>query len=141
MKKVCFLVLFSIVVFVAGCAPGPSRSLTAEEQRYLSTGPGPIPDDYQEIVRAYMDGILIDPESARYSGWRVPKRGTVQDYFGRYVTGWKVCAEVNAKNRFGGYTGKQLHFFLIHGGKVVVRKGGHRPGTVGEQDVCKLCEF
>ena len=138
MKKVySFVVLLCLFGFI-GCA-APSRPLTDEELRYLGTGPGPLPDNYQEIVTAYMDGVLIDPESARYSGWKGPVRGTARDLYGRHVIGWQVCADVNAKNRMGGYTGRQLHFFLIHGGKVVVKKGGHQPGTMGWQDVYNVC--
>jgi hypothetical protein len=137
-KMICFL--SALLLTMIGCST-PSMPLTAEEQRYLSTGPGPIPEDYQEIVMAHMDRVLIDPESARYSEWKGPKRGTVPDFFNRRVTGWMVCAEVNAKNRLGGYAGRKLYFFLIHGGKVVVENGGYRSGTVGEQNVCDICGF
>jgi hypothetical protein len=138
MKKVCLLVFSCLAIMLAGCA-APSRPLTAEEVRYLSTGPGPLPNNYQEIVVAYMEEVLIDPDSARYSGWKGPNHGTAQDLFGRNVIGWLVCADINAKNRMGGYTGRQQYFFLIHGDKVVVKKGGYRAGTVGWQKVYDLC--
>ena len=135
-------VVFFLVVFIAicatGCAPGVKEMSHAE---ILMADYGVYPEDYQQAVKDYMNGILIDPGSARYSNWKGPSKGGVKDSFAGYVFGYRVCVDINAKNSFGGYTGNQRSFFIIKDGKVAYRYGSKGSGTVGEQWVNNLCSF
>jgi hypothetical protein len=140
-------VVFFLVVFIAivgmtfgvtGCAPGVKEMSQAE----LSMADyGSYPEDYQQAVKDYMNGILIDPDSARYSNWKGPSKGSVKDSFAGYVFGYRVCVDINAKNSFGGYTGNQRSFFIVRDGKVAYRYGSKGSGTVGEQWANNLCSF
>jgi hypothetical protein len=127
-------VLLGILV-LTGCAmskPTPEQIANA----YY----GHPPDNYKEIIQTYMEGILIDPNSVIYAGWRGPSKGYYQDY-GKTFFGYRVCVEVNSKNRMGGYTGRQTWFFVINDGRVIDRVGGFRSGTIGAEEVYNACMF
>ena len=120
------LVLLSVLVST-GCAmnhPTPEQIATASYGQY--------PDNYQEIIQSYMSSILFDPTSVMYSEWRGPSKGYFQDD-GKAVFGYRVCVEVNAKNRMGGYTGWQVQFFMIKDGRVIHSEGAYRYGIAGEE--------
>lgn len=95
---------------------------------------GQYPDNYQEIIRSYMSSILFDPTSVMYSEWRGPSKEFFQEE-GKTVFGYRVCVEVNAKNRMGGYTGWQIQFFLIKDGRVIHNEVAYKYGIVGEEMV------
>lgn len=71
---------------------------------------GPFPSDYQERIISAMSKKLIDPYSAQYE-FNEPEKATYKD-----GCGWYFVMGVNAKNRFGGYTGIELHQFIIYQG-------------------------
>lgn len=78
---------------------------------------GPYPAAYEQTITAFMQRRLRDPDSARYRFVGNPRQ-----YFygvgGEPYYGWRVCAWINAKNGYGGYTGEQLAFFLLRDGRV-----------------------
>jgi hypothetical protein len=79
---------------------------------------GPYPDNYKEIVMQWLETQLLDAASARIEWSGDPKPadlGTNGEHFYGYVVYFKV----NARNRFGAYTGKQSHGALIRDGKVI----------------------
>jgi len=112
MKK--FMIILFLYVLLLGCAtvqpPSPEQLATADYGKY--------PDNYEEIIINSMSDLLIDPQSAIYSHWRGPVEGWVTSN-GGYIFGYKVCTDVNAKNRFGGYTGRKTYFFVIRNGEII----------------------
>jgi len=56
-----------------------------------------------------MSQTLIDPYSAVYDNWRGPSKGYMSSIGGKYF-GYRICVDVNAKNRMGGYTGRHTYF-------------------------------
>jgi hypothetical protein len=112
--------------------PTPEQIVNAYYGRY--------PDNYKEVIQDYMSRVLIDPNSVMYSEWRGPSKGYFQDY-GKTFWGYRVCVEVNAKNRMGGYTGRQTHLFIVNDGRVIHSEGGFRYGTVGQEMVSNACMF
>ena len=91
------------------CAQTPA----ADPNRY-----GPYPTNYKEIVMRWLDTQLIDSGSARidWSGDPKPANVGTED---KPVYGYLVNFKVNARNRFGTYTGMQTHGVLIRNGEVV----------------------
>ena len=79
---------------------------------------GPYPTNYKEIVMRWLDTQLIDSGSARidWSGEPKPANVGTED---KPVYGYLVNFKVNARNRFGTYTGMQSHGVLIRNGEVV----------------------
>ena len=79
---------------------------------------GPYPTNYKEIVNKWLETQLIDAASARIEWNGDPKPadlGTKDEH----LYGYLVNFTVNARNRFGAYTGKQNHGALIRNGEVI----------------------
>jgi len=90
------------------CAETPS----ADTERY-----GSYPTNYKEIVMKWLDTQLIDVTSARieWNGDPKPANLGTKD---KPLYGYLVNFKVNARNRFGAYTGMQSHGALIRNGEV-----------------------
>src|ERR1044071_9157118 len=112
MKK---LVSSVCVLFMGLCAVSSlcAQTPSADTQRY-----GSYPTNYKEIVMKWLDTQLIDAASARieWSGDPKPANFGTND---KPIYGYLVNFKVNARNRFGSYTGMQTHGALIHNGEVV----------------------
>jgi hypothetical protein len=108
-------VLLVCTSFMGMCAAG---NLSAETQPADSERYGPYPANYKEIVMKWLDTQLIDPASARIEWQGDPKPADLGTK-GEHLYGYLVNFTVNARNRFGGYTGKQSHGALIRNGEVI----------------------
>ena len=83
---------------------------------------GPYPTNYKEIIMPWLNRQLIDPDSARIEWNEEPKPSDVGKG-SEAVSGYLVNFTVNARNRFGSYTGKQNHSVLIRTGEVIKSMG------------------
>jgi hypothetical protein len=110
MKTLAFL--FSVLLMTAGPQlwagnPAPDPLLC-----------GPYPSNYKEIVMQWLQTQLIDAETARIE-WNGDPKPADLGKNGQHLYGYLVHFRVNARNRFGAYTGKQQHGALIHDRQVV----------------------
>jgi hypothetical protein len=112
MKTFALLVCTS---FMAMCAVSnlSAESTPADVERY-----GPYPTNYKEIVMKWLETQLIDPASARVEWTGEPKPADLGKK-GEHLYGYLVHVKVDARNRFGAYTGKQTHGALIRNGEVI----------------------
>jgi hypothetical protein len=109
------LALFACAFFMgAGAAP----SLRAETEPAEADRYGAYPTNYKEIVTKWLQTQLIDPASARIEWTGEPKPSDLGTK-GEHLYGYLVNFTVNARNRFGTYTGKQTHGALIRNGEVI----------------------
>ena len=116
MKKLVSLVC----VFVMGtCVLG---NLCAETQPADTERYGPYPTNYKEIVMKWLDTQLIDAGSARVE-WTGDPKPTNLGTNDKPLSGYLVNFKVNARNRFGAYTGMQSHGALIRNGEVIKGTG------------------
>ena len=99
------------------CAGSLNAQTPPDAARY-----GPYPTNYKEIVMQWLNKQLIDPDSARIEWNGEPKPSDVGKG-GEAVSGYLVNFKVNARNRFGAYTGKQKHSVLIRNGEVIKGMG------------------
>ena len=109
---ICALALGTI--FIASLN---AQTPSADTARY-----GPFPANYKEIIMQWLNKQLIDPDSARVEWDGEPKPSDV----GRdseALSGYLVNFTVNARNRFGAYTGKQKHSVLIRNGEIIKSMG------------------
>ena len=83
---------------------------------------GPYPTYYKEIVMVWLNQQLIDPDSARIE-WDGEPKSSDLGKGGESVSGYLVNFTVNARNRFGAYTGKQKHSVLIRNGEDIKSMG------------------
>ncbi len=66
----------------------------------------------------WLDAQLIDPSSARIEWVDQPKPADLGNN-DKHLYGYIIHFKVNARNRFGAYTGKQSHAALIFNGQVI----------------------
>jgi hypothetical protein len=83
---------------------------------------GPYPTYYKEIIMQWLNTQLIDPDSARIE-WNGEPKPSDMGKGSEAVSGYLVDFTVNARNRFGSYTGKQKHSVLIRSGEVIKSMG------------------
>ena len=79
---------------------------------------GPFPKLYKENVWNWMQSALLDANSAKIE-WSGEPQPVDLGKNGEHNYGWLVSFTVNARNRFGLYTGKQSHAALIRDGQVI----------------------
>jgi hypothetical protein len=79
---------------------------------------GSFPKLYKEIIWSWMQSQLVDANSAKIE-WEGDPQCSDLGEKGEHLYGWLVNFKVNARNRFGAYTGKQSHAALIRDGKVI----------------------
>ena len=79
---------------------------------------GQFPTNYKEIVTKWLATQLNDASSAHieWSGEPKPANAGTQD---KPLYGYQVNFKINARNRFGTYTGMQSHGALIRDGQVI----------------------
>src|SRR6476659_2673613 len=76
-----------------------------------------FPKFYKEIIYNWMKEALVDADSAKIEWGEDPKPVDIGKN-GQHFYGWLVIFKVNARNRFGAYTGKQTHAALIRDNQI-----------------------
>lgn len=114
-KRVFGIISMACLGFLfAGCATAPTQ------EQINSAYYGDYPNDYETVVKNFMEVRLKDPASATYKFDAIPTKGWAGGGLsGPVEYGWRICAYINAKNSFGGYVGAKRHFFLIRDSRVV----------------------
>jgi hypothetical protein len=110
--RLSILSFVSAIAITTAFAQSPSP--TASSPAY-----GTYPANYKEIVLKWLDTQLLDASSARIEWNGDPKPADLKDQNGGQLHGYLVNFKVNARNRFGAYTGMQSHGALIHDGEVI----------------------
>lgn len=114
------------LIAVSGCATAPpqisstqpnSKSIAAQVDM-ANADFGPSPKDYEALIRQWAAASLKDPESARYGRISRPRKEWMVENLKPYY-GYSVCADINAKNSYGGYTGAQTFWFMFRDGRIV----------------------
>ncbi len=114
------VVVVTLFAVLTGCASKQItwRPLAADIE---TADYGAYPRDYESIVKDWYLRNLKDPDSARFGRITRPlKEHAITKQFKKdAVYGYSVCAAVNARSTFGGYTGRQTRWFLIRTGRIV----------------------
>ena len=129
MIKLLPLTLVAIATVTAGCASGPSAHQLAAADY------GPMPENAQEMIKAYVDARMRDPSDAKYDFYR-PLTKSWYGYGNAGQFGWATCVGINAKNAYGGFTGSLPSYFFIKDG--VILQAIHSASD-GEAKVRELC--
>lgn len=112
-------------LLISGCVSAP----TAGEMS--SADFGPPPTNYEASVREYLSTTLKDPYSYDLKFLFQPRKDW-SGLGGRKQFGYAVCANLNAKNSFGAYSGFKLTYFLIRSDVVVASIGS---GGAVQEDI------
>lgn len=121
MKPVALLLGFCLALSGLSSSRGQTEGApapAADPQVY-----GQYPIGYKEIISRWLGTKLIDPASAVIDWGEAPKPGEYKTKKGEAFTGYVVDFKVNARNQFGGPTGKQKYRVVIRNGDVLW--GGH----------------
>jgi hypothetical protein len=110
------------LICAAAVGMSVSSSLKAQTPSADTARYGPYPTNYKEVIVQWLNKQLIDPDSARIE-WDGDPKPTDLGKGGEAVSGYLVNFTVNARNQFGGYTGKQKHSVLIRNGEVIKSMG------------------
>lgn len=84
---------------------------------------GQYPIAYKEIITRWLETKLVDPPSAVIEWGDAPQPGEYKTRKDERYIGYVVDFKVNARNQFGGPTGKQRYRVVIKNGDVLW--GGH----------------
>ncbi|CAM3037462.1 hypothetical protein B0183_11675 [Glaesserella parasuis] len=92
----------------------PGKIITLEEARTKDYGA--YPKNYVQLIKEHYNNTLKDPDSVKYKEITKPKKtanGITDTYY------YYVCATINAKNSYGGYTGWTTDTFDIRDGRII----------------------
>jgi hypothetical protein len=109
------LALFLTISFL-GVSAAPN--LLSETPPVDPAACGPYPTNYKEIIYNWLKTQLVDADSAKIEWEGDPKPADLGKN-GEHLYGWLVNFKINARNRFGAYTGKQKHGALVRNGEVI----------------------
>ena len=132
MRKTLVLTMVLFCVMVQGCGVAFQRNAEQLAQTAKDEDYGPMPTDYQNTIKSFMEISLFDPESARYSNWEAPRRYIIQRSFASPtpVLGWQVGVYINAKNRMGGYVGAIQYSFFFINNRIYAYQEARREGAI-----------
>lgn len=108
-------------IMIAGCTAAPIQ----QQSTGLELGAadyGKVPENPEALIRTYLKSTLVDPRSLIDLQVGPPKRAyTAQDtdFFSKGQYGYAVLVSYNAKNRMGGYQGRQDMVAFIKDDRVV----------------------
>lgn len=120
--KISFVAVSLIVLALSGCAA-----------KWTQEGAGPYPDNYKEIVSAFVKKTHYDPYSLRDVAISKPTPGVF------FVNqGYYVCFQCNAKNRMGGYVGISRNAYLINSSGVILAFENAMRCNDGQPDAAML---
>ena len=124
------LALLPIALMLASCAAGPSP------QQLAAADYGPMPADYQAMIKKYVDDRLRDPTAgAKYEFYK-PLTKSWFGFSGVGQYGWATCVTVNAKNGYGGMTGPLPSYFFIRDGLITQAVHSDTDGALKVTELC-----
>jgi hypothetical protein len=111
--------LFAILLACSSVSLAPAQPPAPTAPEILPDSPvyGVYPIAYRDIIMKFLESRLLDAGSARIE-WGKPQQGTITTPEGK-ISGYAVVITVNARNKFGMYTGKQKYRLLIRNGEIV----------------------
>jgi hypothetical protein len=91
---------------------------TPSQESLKSADYGTFPENYEELVAAFIDETFRDPASVADLEIQEPVKYWSKRFAGT-TFGYAIYFTCNAKNGYGGYTGKRLYKILTRNGVFV----------------------
>jgi len=113
---------FSLLLVACADLPQPTP-IEISMSNVRSADYGTYPEHYEQQIHQYLNDTLLDPDSAKiriapprkvFKIYETDDRPSQPKYYPCYL----VCAEVNAKNTYGGYTGWQTKRYRFTNGSM-----------------------
>lgn len=109
--KTKLIIMTFLSIIIAGCTGNVTK------EQLDSADYGTPPTHYKESIESYLESTLKDPQSKIVKYIDMPKKG--HWYYSGNRFGYYVCANINAKNSYGGYTGFSKYFFAFQNDQLV----------------------
>jgi len=101
------------VLLICGCVTTPPPIGGPDEY-------GTYPDDYEQIVKRWINLTFLDPDSVKVLNIQRPQKQVYGEPFTRGTTYcYLIPVAVNAKNAFGGYTGREMYSLYVRNGTLL----------------------
>ena len=113
---------FSLLLVACADLPQPTP-IEISMSNVRSADYGTYPEHYEQQIHQYLNDTLLDPDRAKiriapprkvFKIYETDDRPSQPKYYPCYL----VCAEVNAKNTYGGYTGWQTKRYRFTNGSM-----------------------
>ena len=137
MKSIKILILVFSTFLLGACASTNIYIPTSQDMEKADFGT--FPENYQELVKNYMERRLKDPESVRYRFQDKPiKWYEISDTLATTVFNYQLVVFINAKNSYGGYTGENEYRFSLKNGVITncVNVTAARNGSISNNWQC-----
>ena len=116
------ILIISLALFIAGCSKGltPMTGLLEPEQnmeRLPSESYGEYPNNYQKILKDFLQKNLVNHETAKIEFINKPRETSISQ-MGVDYNGYRLCLSINSKNNKSIYSGYKTHLFVINNSKI-----------------------
>jgi hypothetical protein len=78
---------------------------------------GEYPENYQKILKDFLQQNLVNHESAKVEFINKPRKHSITQ-MGSDYSGYRLCLSINSKNNKSTYTGYKTHLFIIKNSEV-----------------------
>jgi hypothetical protein len=126
-------IAMGVAALMAGCAVAPN------DTEFAAADFGQYPANFDTVISRYHDTVMKDPESVRIKYLDAPQKGYSFAHRAP-VYGYRVCATVNSKNNFGGYTGAHVTTILIRNDRVVQYLVADHSSSYDDAVVKRICD-
>lgn len=118
MPRLKWITLLAVVAVLTGCLAAPPHEAVRND-------PGLYPEQYEKLIRGYLEVRLKHPESLKgFTVEKQPEKYSIDTsypfiplYKGQKV--WECFVVYNAKNNQGRYIGRDLHVVWIRYDRIV----------------------
>lgn len=107
-------ILIAVMMVLAACATSKPTHRDLANAEY-----GPYPNDYEKIIKGYLNRRLIDPQSIKDLNISSPQKSWAPTKGGMKY-GYLCFVQYNSKNQLGGYAGLKRKVILINHRQVVM---------------------
>lgn len=105
-----------LMIIVCLCLAACHCPISNNDVMRANFGQKPTNEEAAYKARKHFEQVLIDPDSLKLGCSQEIKKGWTREYqCGPATLGYLVLCNVNAKNRYGGYTGNKLFAVIING--------------------------
>lgn len=110
-------IIFAISLVLSACG---SMNVSRDAMANANYGVKPSNSEAAASARGYFARILIDPDSLKLRCNENTRKGWARDnMYDDPIYGHLLRCDVNAKNRFGGYTGNSDYLLVLNGTRVL----------------------
>jgi len=116
------ILLISLALIVSSCSKGliPMPNLFMPDhntERLSEESYGEYPENYQKILKDFLQQNLINHESAKVEFINKPRKHSITQ-MGSDYSGYRLCLSINSRNNKSIYTGYKTHLFIIKNSEV-----------------------